>query len=119
MTSKFVYMPLFERSIKHLKKRYPNIISDIEPTLETLETSPRIGSVIPKDYGVRKLRIASRDMRRGKSGGFRLLYKLASDEADETIIYLLFIYAKSEQADVTRTQLEALIQDIDPKPDDN
>ena len=77
MTSKFVYMPLFERAIKHLKKRYRNIIADVEKALEIIETDSDKGTVIPNDYAVRKLRVASRDMQRGKSGGYRLLYRLS------------------------------------------
>ena len=36
MTSKFVFMPHFERAIKRLKKRYRNIIGDVEKALGSL-----------------------------------------------------------------------------------
>lgn len=68
MGCKFVFMPRFERSVRQLKKRYRNVAADIEIGLAALEAAPAIGNVIPDDYAVRKLRIASRDMRRGKTG---------------------------------------------------
>ena len=112
MTSKFVFMPRFERSVKQLKKRYRRIADDLTPVLESIEENPSIGTVIPDDYLVRKLRVASRDMQRGKSGGFRLLYKLSVEEGENVTVYLLFMYAKSDQPDVTTAQLKTFIDDI-------
>ena len=114
MISKFVYMPRFERAVKQLKKRYRNLIDDIEKILEIMEAEPTSGTVIPNDYAVRKIRVASRDMQRGKSGGYRLLYFLSETQDQDLIAYLLFIYAKTDQEDVSLTQLEALIEDIPP-----
>jgi mRNA-degrading endonuclease RelE of RelBE toxin-antitoxin system len=102
----------FERRVKQLKKRYRRIADDLTQALESIEENPSIGPVIPDDYLVQKLRVASRDMQRGKSGGFRLLYKLSSEEGDDITVYLLFIYAKSDQPDVTTAQLKSFIDDI-------
>ncbi len=112
MTSKFVFMPRFERSVKQLKKRYRRIADDLTQALESIEENPSIGNVIPDDYLVRKLRVASRDMQRGKSGGFRLLYKLSTEDTEDVIVYLLFVYAKTDQADVTLTQLKSLVDEV-------
>lgn len=112
MTCRFVFMPDFERAVKQLKKRFRNLANDLEKALDEIETNPSIGTVIPNDYQVRKLRVASRDMQRGKSGGFRLLYRLASDEADVYTAYLLFLYAKSDWEDVTLLELEEFIHNL-------
>ena len=114
MTSKFVYMPRFERAVKQLKKRYRNIIDDVEKVIESIESQPSTGTVIPNDYAVRKIRVASRDMQRGKSGCYRLLYLLSESTNQNMIVYLLFIYAKTDQENVSLTQLEELIEDIPP-----
>jgi len=74
-------MPRFERAVKRLKKPYRHITDDLTKSLETIEENPAVGTVIPDDYLVRKLRVASKDMRRGKSGGFPLLYKLSAEES--------------------------------------
>lgn len=39
-------------------------------------------------------------MKRGKRGGFRLLYKLSSDAGEIVSATLLFLYAKTDQNDV-------------------
>lgn len=76
VASKFVFMPRFDRNVKQLRKHYRHILTDVEESLENLLNNPNASTVIPNDYAVRKLRLASRDMQRGKSGGFRLLYWL-------------------------------------------
>lgn len=80
MTFRFYRTQRFERSVKKLKKHYPKITSDLVPAFQVIESNPQIGMIIPDDFAIRKLRVASSDMKRGKSGGFRLLYKLRSDD---------------------------------------
>jgi mRNA-degrading endonuclease RelE of RelBE toxin-antitoxin system len=107
----------FERSIKNLKRRFPKITGDVAQAMEQLESNPQRGAIIPDDYNIRKMRIASSDMQRGKSGGFRLLYKLSSDdedvnsEEDEIVMTLLYIYTKVDQSDVAASFLEVLDED--------
>jgi mRNA-degrading endonuclease RelE of RelBE toxin-antitoxin system len=112
-------MPRFERAVKHLKKRYRNVTTDFETALEAIEVNPAIGLVIPDDYMVRKLRVASRDMRRGKSGGFRLIYLLRAEEPENPVVYLLFVYAKTDRADVTLAELKSLVSDLPLDEDDD
>lgn len=107
MTYRFVFMPSFEKSIKQLKKKYPRVPQDIEIALENLEKLPSAGDIIPRDYDVRKLRVASQDMQRGKSSGFRVLYKI-EDTMD--LIYLLLIYAKTEREDIGFRELNQLVE---------
>ena len=95
-----------------LKKRYPKVTSDLIKAFEDIEANPLVGVVIPEDYSIRKLRVASRDMQRGKSGGFRLLYKLRSHENEFTIAVLLYLYAKVDQSDVSVEFLATLDDDI-------
>ena len=113
----------FERSVKHLKRRYPKITDNLKHAMEQLEDNPQQGTIIPNDYNIRKLRVASSDMQRGKSGGFRLLYKLSSDddevsmEVDDGTITLLFVYAKVDQSDVKASFLEILDEEADNDDD--
>ena len=64
---------------------------------------PTVGVVIPGGGGLRKLRWAASG--RGKRGGARVIYYLA---LTHDRILLLDIYAKNEQADVTKDELKAL-----------
>lgn len=105
-------MPRFDRSVKRLKKRFPHINADIANILDLIESNPNAGDVIPDDFNIRKIRVASKDMQRGKSGGFRLLYKLINKE-DDLIAHLLYIYAKTDQEDVDSDLLEQLDDEIE------
>jgi mRNA-degrading endonuclease RelE of RelBE toxin-antitoxin system len=60
----------FDRALRKLQKRFPGLKHDLADGLQKIELNPTVGSVIPGDYAIRKLRLLSRDMQRGKSGGF-------------------------------------------------
>jgi len=68
-----------------------------------------LGAVIPGTGGVRKLRVRSTNLQRGKSGGFRLLYLILSEQE---LVCPLLIYAKSDRQDVTRRELCSLLADL-------
>jgi mRNA-degrading endonuclease RelE of RelBE toxin-antitoxin system len=105
-----VYLPSsFKRSLKQLTRRFPHIRADISAAIEELLRLPMLGAVIPDGGGVRKLRVRSANLKRGKSGGLRLLYIVLSDRE---LICPLLIYAKSDQEDVTRRQVRALLTDL-------
>lgn len=108
---KVVLTPSFKSCIRRLEKRYPHIKDDVRVAIHALLQEPRLGVVIPGGSGVRKLRVRSSDLQRGKRGGFRLLYSL--DERSQLIIYLVFIYAKSDREDVTRKELQDLMREIE------
>lgn len=64
---------------------------------------PAQGPVIRGSGGLRKLRWAPSG--RGKSGGVRVIYYWAPEE---NVIYLLYLYAKNEQGNLTPSQVRAL-----------
>ncbi len=64
---------------------------------------PSAGRLIPGGYGLRKLRWGIDGG--GKRGGLRIIYYFFSKDGS---ICLLLAYKKSEQKDVTRSQLKML-----------
>ena len=64
---------------------------------------PDAGDLIPGSGGLRKLRWSLSG--KGKRGGTRLIYYW---QRGGEVIYMLFIYAKSRQEDLTREQLKTL-----------
>lgn len=87
----------FLRKVKYLIKKYPHIKNDIDELSEALSQNPELGTVIPKTPGVRKIRWDNSDAKRGKRGGYRIIYLTYREEYE---VYLLTIYSKSEQADI-------------------
>lgn len=100
----------FKRSLKPLQKRYPRVKQDVRIAIRTILETPHLGVVISGSGGVRKLRLRNSDLRRGKSGGYRLLYLL--EELPSPRIYLILLYAKSDREDVTRQELQELLVEL-------
>jgi len=67
-----------------------------------LAEHPRAGDVIPGAGGLRKLRW--RAGARGKRGGLRVIYYCWSEDR----LYMIFVYDKAQQGDLTPGQLKAL-----------
>ena len=67
-----------------------------------LAEHPKAGDVIPGAGGLRKLRW--RTAGRGKRGGLRIIYYCWSEDR----LYMIFVYDKAEQGDLTPEQLKAL-----------
>lgn len=110
MSYKVVLTYSFKQSVKRLGKRFRHIKDDVSTAIEALERLPQLGAQIPGGDEVRKLRVTNSDLMRGKSGGYRLLYRLT--ELPEPTLYLLLLYAKSDQEDVTKDELRQLLADL-------
>ncbi len=110
MSYKVVLTHSFKQSVKRLGKRFRHVKDDVRLAVEALERIPQLGAQIPDADEVRKLRVANSDLMRGKSGGYRLLYKLA--EQPEPALYLLLLFAKSDQEDVTKDELRQLLEEL-------
>lgn len=99
----------FKSRLKKLKKRYGQIKQDIEPLINELQQGKLIGNQIT---GVSKIiykaRAKNSDIPTGKSGGYRLIYQVVSGE----IILLLIIYAKSDQNNISVSEIEKIVKEI-------
>ena len=67
-----------------------------------LAENPKAGDVIPGASGLRKLRWRTKG--RGKRGGLRVIYYCWSKHR----LYMIFVYDKAQQGDLTPEQLRAL-----------
>jgi mRNA-degrading endonuclease RelE of RelBE toxin-antitoxin system len=98
----------FQKSIKALKKKYPHVKDDLLGQIKTLEEDPSAGDPIPGwNKEVWKARVASTDVKKGKRGGYRLIYFW---KADEMKVYLLVAYFKSEEAEITKKEIGSLLK---------
>lgn len=96
----------FRKELKMLKKRYRNIRRDIEPIISELQRGNLLGTQISgMDYSVFKVRVRNRDVKRGKSGGYRLIYQVKSPDS----ILVLTLYSKSDIDNVTAQVLAEII----------
>ncbi len=99
----FIETPIFSSDLQEL---LPD--EDYRALQLALALRPEQGPLIPGGGGLRKLRWALPG--RGKRGGLRVIYFW---EPSEDLIYLLFLFAKNEQEDLTAAQLKMLRQIIE------
>ncbi|PAW71946.1 MAG: hypothetical protein B9S26_15090 [Opitutia bacterium Tous-C4FEB] len=96
----FVRFPAFEKSAAGLLSEVD--ILDLEMHLAVY---PHAGDLIPGGRGLRKLRRPAKG--RGKRGGARVIYYHVN--AQHLILHIV-AYAKNEQEDLDRRQLQILAQ---------
>jgi hypothetical protein len=95
---RFVETPLFTRDVDRLLSK-----EEFRSLQMALLFRPEQGALIPGSGGLRKLRWSLAGS--GKRGGARVIYY--RQRADESI-FLLLIYRKSEQDDLSPAQLRFL-----------
>ena len=99
----------FKTRLRTLNKRYRSIRSDLQPLLDELLSGNFIGDQIPgTGYTVFKVRLKNSDIQKGKSGGYRVIYQLRSDNC----ILLVSIYSKSNQDDIPASQIREIIDGV-------
>jgi len=106
-----IYLPkTLQRCIKSLKKKFPHIKDDLSPLFKNLQNNPQIGDPIPGWHRKRwKVRVSSRDLKRGKRGAFRVIYAWTTGQS---VLYPLFIYFKGEKEDITNKEIETLLKKL-------
>ncbi len=100
------------KDLKHLNKKYPRAIDDVEAFIQRLQNGETHGDQIPgTGYTVYKARIKSSDLTKGKSSGYRVIYYVRT--TDHTI--LIAIYIKSERVDITPEEIRRMIDEYESK----
>ncbi|NJK74647.1 MAG: type II toxin-antitoxin system RelE/ParE family toxin [Microcoleus sp. SU_5_6] len=99
----------FKRNLRTLSKKYRRIRSDVEPIVEQLQAGELPGNRISgiSDI-VFKVRVKNSNINKGKSAGYRLIYYVQTPAA----IFLINIYAKSEQVDMSAEQIMQIISEL-------
>ena len=98
----------FDRQLKRLSRKFPSLKAEYAALIEELEDNPQKG--MPLGNNCFKIRIAIASKGRGKSGGARVITHIYIE--NETI-FLLAIYDKSEQADISDKELRELLLEIE------
>lgn len=96
----------FKRNLRELAKRYRHVREDVEPIVEQLQRGKILGTQVPGiSYTVFKVRVRNSDTRKGKSGGYRMIYYLQTT----THILLVTIYSKSDQGSISAQQIRRIV----------
>lgn len=100
----------FERKLKRLAKKYISLYNDLKPVIASLASNPSIGTPIGKDCYKIRIGIASKG--KGKSGGARMITYVRIQNNN---VFLMDIYDKSEQPNITDSELQLLISLLSEK----
>lgn len=98
---------LFEKQLKRLIKKHASIKKDFFHFILKLKEDPKIGNSIGSNCY--KIRMAISSKGKGKSGGARIITHIHIARGK---IYLLSIYDKSEQSDITDKDLKNWLEKL-------
>ena len=100
----------FQKAFKRLKKRYRSLPDDVKELLLSLQTNPFQG--VELHDGMRKVRLPIASKGKGKKGGGRVIVRLT---IEDTCLSFLYIYDKSEMANVSDQFLDQIILEFDQR----
>ena len=95
----------YAKSIKKLQKRFKHIETDCDNFIDSIQSTDDLG--VDLGNGIYKVRIANSDKQSGKSTGYRLISYL---KLVDKILYLMYIYDKSDMSTVSEKQVDRLIK---------
>ena len=110
MTNNVYTIPFFDSKYKRLRKKFPSLESELTELNSDLKTNPRIGE--PLGSSLYKIRLASKDKSKGKSGGFRVITYLIKEQTNSLSIYLITIFDKSEESSVSKVDLQKIVKAV-------
>lgn len=107
MTYKVKFVPKFEKELKRLAKKFPSFKSDFSLLLQSLKENPSQGTALGNECY--KIRMAITSKGKGKSGGARVItcFKIVHNT-----VFLLTIFDKSEQENISDKELKELLEFI-------
>ncbi|HHV17072.1 MAG TPA: type II toxin-antitoxin system RelE/ParE family toxin [Gelria sp.] len=101
----------FEKDIKYLIKKYRRIDDDVDDVVAQLEQGFFLGELVnnlslPPNHKAYKCRIKNTSSKKGKSGGFRFIYYVVTDNYE---IYLITIFSKTEIGNLDNSTIRKYI----------
>jgi mRNA-degrading endonuclease RelE of RelBE toxin-antitoxin system len=116
MPTKVTSSAYFDKEFKYLLRKYPSVRAELGVLTDQLRNDQRPGDKLQGiGYETYKVRLRNRAARKGKSGGFRVIYyvRLADHVA------LLTIYTKTQQQDISAADIQQIIEDYLAQEDED
>jgi len=96
----------FESNFKRLSKRYRSLLDDFTVLKDELYKNPTMGDDLGDN--TRKVSMAIASKNKGKRGGARVITCNVLIDVANTKIYLLTIYDKGEQGNISKSDIAYL-----------
>ena len=107
MSYSIVTIAPFDKQLKRLAKKYPSLKNEVVQLGRLLTDTPTSGTPLGNNCYKVRMSIASKG--KGKSGGARVITHIY---VEGKLVYLLAIYDKSEQENVSDAQILNLLSII-------
>ena len=108
MNYKVKTIPTFDKQAKRLAKKYNSLKEELGNLIDELLNNPEYGVGIGQNCY--KIRLSIKSKGRGKSGGGRVITHV---HIIDEVIFLLSIYDKSEQEDISEKELLRRLKTLD------
>jgi hypothetical protein len=95
----------FRKEAKKLIKKYPSLKNELAELGSQLSNDPTVGTALGNNCYKIRLAIASKG--KGKSGGARVITHFY---VTDNTVFLLSIYDKSDQENISDSQIKALLK---------
>lgn len=96
----------FLKNLKKLSKRYRRIRSDLRPLIDQLSAGELPGvQLTGVDLPIFKVRLKNSDTKKGKSGGYRVVYYVKT----QSQIILMIIFSKSDIPNIETSELMKIL----------
>jgi len=110
MSNNVVFTEIFEKYFKRYSKKYHSLKTDLDELINKLLENPKLGTDLGNN--LYKIRLAVKSKNKGKSGGFRVVTFLITENNDNVEINLIIIYDKSEISDIPKKELIEIVKQI-------
>ncbi|MCG3166128.1 MAG: hypothetical protein POELPBGB_01904 [Bacteroidia bacterium] len=108
MANSVFHTSFFENRYKRFAKKHLSLHKDLEALEKSLILNPEQGTNLGAN--LYKIRLAVESKGKGKSGGFRIITYLVKQDKEQTEIYMLTIYDKSEEGSIDKKLLLQLVK---------
>jgi mRNA-degrading endonuclease RelE of RelBE toxin-antitoxin system len=108
MAIKISFSSFFDSQVKKFVKKFPSLADELKEFLESLQENPFVGKSL--GAGLYKIRLASSSKGKGKSGGFRIINYIVTENKEDIDITVLTIYDKSEDSTMKKDILVKMVK---------
>lgn len=105
MSFKIIPTPEFIKQSKKLSKKFPQLRQDLITLQNILQMHPQAGTHLGNNCY--KIRLQNTSVKKGKSGGFRVIFFLIEEDK---IIRLLAIFSKSEKDSIPDEDVKKILK---------
>ena len=107
MSYKVNTIPLFDKQVKRLVKKYPSLKLELVEIIKSLSEKPEQGIALGNNFY--KIRLALSSKEKGKSGGARIITYV---KVIATTVNVSYVFDKSESANISSKELEQIFKII-------